>query len=936
MTELFRFIEHRYVLPETESKFINVEDQTDFQESIRNNNTALEAPNIMEAAGKLLDSYVAGQQVISLENKLWHFSQALKKLKNPSRTDVDKLVTQLSDGLLREFTAGAAFRKDKSILNDLLVAVKLTTGFNRLNASKLVAVRQAMYLLDELSTDTQTELTKAALFSLLELPVYVPPDLFPVRTIKRPAEDEISEAEKARERETTALKNKAQALKTTYDSLMSVSTRQLETPPPSDSADAADLRMRPVSINLEHGPRLSAHSSNNSIFRALENAGIDATSISLTEAVAAVRKQMEEVAGELDGILTQQPIKLYQVGIHTYADKPASGPAKEDLPDFSFAVTRPVGVGDLQVVRQELIGYEPGEVSHIENVMQGELFRRGTIRLESTESSLTEESETTQMEERDVQSTERNELASETQKEAGQESSSAEGASSSRDYGKLVENNKSNHARTVTDKAVNNVSQRVRQVRFNREQKSFQEKILHEFNNQKNDQHIKGIYQWVDKKYKNHLISYGKRLLYDVVLPEPAAFLIESQKKAQQPEGFTLVKPMAPMIPAKQIHHGNFMDLAQAYGVTGNVTAPPDDFMTARIKLISDKVDKVGDAYFYTGEIEIPDGYSAYSGRFQTVYVTAFDQSSLPPEQHNSNFLLQVWIGKHHILYTLPNDDELLLDFLMENETGQVPILLRTFSPVANFASAVTITCIRGIDGWANWQLKTHAIIMQGYRRQLAEYEDKLSRYLQSIRVQMALSGNAARNDSIQRTELKRMFIHLLVSEHLLSVGYPTPVNNAFFFATDPHYVNKWGAVVAFFERAFEWNNIMYVLYPYFYGRLENWPLMVLRQDVDGQFEEFLKAGAARVVVPVRPGFEGALAHYHETGTVWMGEEIPDIYSKYYVSIINEIKARNYAPGDEICLEEWEVKLPTTLVMLKDDAALPEWTSTMKCKHLTE
>ena len=29
-------------------------------------------------------------------------------------------------------------------------------------------------------------------------------------------------------------------------------------------------------------------------------------------------------------------------------------------PDFSYAITRPVGIGNLQVVRQELIGYEAG------------------------------------------------------------------------------------------------------------------------------------------------------------------------------------------------------------------------------------------------------------------------------------------------------------------------------------------------------------------------------------------------------------------------------------------------------------------------------------------------------------------------------------------------------------------------------------------------
>ena len=134
--------------------------------------------------------------------------------------------------------------------------------------------------------------------------------------------------------------------------------------------------------------------------------------------------------------------------------------------------------------------------------------------------------------------------------------------------------------------------------------------------------------------------------------------------------------------------------------------------------------------------------------------------------------------------------------------------------------------------------------------------------------------------------------------------------------------------MVAFFERAFEWENLMYTYYPYFWGRPQRWEELILTQDADPQFEAFLKAGAARVVMPVRPGFEAALAHYQETGDVWMGEEIPDMFADNYLSIIEEIKATNYAPGKEVCLEQWEVTLPTTLVLLKDDDTLPSWTAT--------
>ena len=72
-------------------------------------------------------------------------------------------------------------------------------------------------------------------------------------------------------------------------------------------------------------------------------------------------------------------------------------------------IIRAIGIGDLQVVRQQLVGYEAGEVSHIENVLEGELLRRSTTREEVNELTITQETSTSQVEERYLQSTTRNE-----------------------------------------------------------------------------------------------------------------------------------------------------------------------------------------------------------------------------------------------------------------------------------------------------------------------------------------------------------------------------------------------------------------------------------------------------------------------------------------------------------------------------------------------
>src|SRR5262249_13134632 len=131
---------------------------------------------------------------------------------------------------------------------------------------------------------------------------------------------------------------------------------------------------------------------------------------------------------------------------------------------------------------------------------------------------------------------------------------------------------------------------------------------------------------------------------------------------------------------------------------------------------------------------------------------------------------------------------------------------------------------------------------------------------------------------------------------------------------------------VRFFEQAFEWEHIMYFFYPYFWGWKPAWKKHMMLDDVDPSFGDFLRAGAARVVFPVRPGFEAAVVHYLETGEIWNGGPPPDISSPLYVSIIKEIQEATGAPGDEVPVgDPWPVTLPTTLVQLRPNNDLPAW-----------
>ena len=235
----------------------------------------------------------------------------------------------------------------------------------------------------------------------------------------------------------------------------------------------------------------------------MDSLRIDLTGTSVEAAVEAVGRRLTQVNQEVLPLEVATAAKVFRVGGHLFAEtSPMVTLAAEPpppMPDFSNAVTRPVGIGNLQVVRQELIGYRPGDISHIENVLEGELMRRGTRREEISETILTEETITTQVEERDQQSTDRNELSTETQKESGRQSSTSGEGMTASDYGRLVENSKTNFAQTVVSKSVESLTQQVRRQRVQRERTTFVERALHVLDNSKGEDTIRGIYQWVDK-----------------------------------------------------------------------------------------------------------------------------------------------------------------------------------------------------------------------------------------------------------------------------------------------------------------------------------------------------------------------------------------------------------------------------------------------------
>jgi hypothetical protein len=259
----------------------------------------------------------------------------------------------------------------------------------------------------------------------------------------------------------------------------------------------------------------------------------------------------------------------------------------------------------------------------------------------------------------------------------------------------------------------------------------------------------------------------------------------------------------------------------------------------------------------------------------------------------------------------------------------------------------VVAMCKLKSEARADWQLKTYQAIMTAYESALADYNEQVAGA--QIQAGVQIEGrNPEFNRRIEREELKKGTLRLLTNDYAMTrvsgewrffeaFNAMRPTGPYGYPAFDVDETSVEGKMIQFFEQAFEWENMTYLLYPYIWGRKENWDDVFALNDPDPQFKDFLRAGAARVIVPVHSAYNETVLHYLNTNEIWNGGDPPILDDPLYISIVDELKSEtgNDVDADLVacsvdsgypCLvDDWEVKLPTTLVYLQKGAELPNF-----------
>jgi hypothetical protein len=647
------------------------------------------------------------------------------------------------------------------------------------------------------------------------------------------------------------------------------------TPGTSNGGSTPAPRARPVvSANfLENFVKGLGPSVPNTVKRSILDFGQDATG-AVDDLEATLDYETDPICTEIQAIEDAIDLDLPE----------APEPSPKPKPPLITAA----GIGDLIVARERHLRYGANEIAHIENVLPGERKVRSHDRFDRTETITETETLTVNESEKDLQTTDRSELQTQLDTSSQTDISTDISASYGTVQGSATLNAGFQRSESEARSETNNVESETvsKAVERSREQtralrRSTVLQEVREINKHTLDNTVEGVgsqptplagmYLWVEDVREIQLRHYGTRMMVEFHIPEPAVSLLERQQLARQRAAQTL--PPFDIHPT-DIQADTYMCYAKRFGATDLVPPPPFKIKVPWTWNPAPQEEAERSAeQTETDIINVPDGYQPLevfaivsivpNGRNQPVdgwgEVTSTADTRpdvmLAVGDLDSPLIEGRWPIDFTTGWKMTTDPTYKL-FLLPTPADQgVPVSLRA---VGAWDAAITahavLTCTRTEEARAQWQLDTWASLRAAHdaRAQELERDRQLSAFDGSFGVQIA-GQPASVNRETERTELRKWAIQAMRQEHF---DFNPIVNQQGLQEIDVTDAEGQAAIVRFFEEAFEWDEMTYFLYPYYWARRDTWQLRSNQQSVDATHLSFLQAGAARVIVPVTPGFD--------------------------------------------------------------------------------
>lgn len=603
----------------------------------------------------------------------------------------------------------------------------------------------------------------------------------------------------------------------------------------------------------------------------------------------------------------------------------------------SFGIKR-LGVADYLKVVQSVHAYVPGEVSNIENVMASELRHKSSVARDYSEITDTTSSSQEMEKTSDTGKTSRADMQTEVAKELERQQAfnaharySFEGVTNKFEIGADYANNTAQHDSTrqavtksqeITEKAMEKVLTKISEERVQKIIKEYTETNVHEFDNRGKvtntdspdtaPKHITGVYRWIDKKMKNQIYNYGKRAMFEFMIPEPAKL---HRLSLAVSKGQVLTAPVDPRKAEKPYNMPNpksatkelLEHWAQIYGV--QLTDLPKEEIDI-YQEIKGRPATTGTFGPVGTPINITQNYIAKKMKVQYAAIQNFFLFAK---------VLIVSNGKGGdrgiITVNSPFQGTWFEDGL--NVEGTFNFLYRGQN-VRELSLGVTLSCKLSDTFMQQWYNENFNAIITAYETAYKKFLEDQAKLDAEQKDKEAEAKEKSSNfyRYMEHDVLKHNCVAYLLQDYLNVLGQS--FTNGDKMENFQVYLNedldKYTALAKFLEQAFEWEIMDYTFYPYYWANRKMWQEMYVSESVDPLFRSFLQAGMARVIVTVKPGFEDAVQFFLTTGKIWNGGEVPVIGDPLYMSIVDEMRQPTGKPQGKY----WITRLPTTLTILQD------------------
>jgi hypothetical protein len=408
------------------------------------------------------------------------------------------------------------------------------------------------------------------------------------------------------------------------------------------------------------------------------------------------------------------------------------------------------------------------------------------------------------------------------------------------------------------------------------------------------------------RKWRVDLRRYGIRLTYDLTIPEPAVDLLERYKELDELEA-EIEQGFEFDLQAEDITYETWANYAGKYGAV--VEPPPRLYRAVQGTKVGGPWGP-GEAHVDMITVTCPDGYSWYDASPPMILRCIPEQAA------------DVFAGGATNLYSLsmnPMNSEVTFGIIQNGATEQL-VSIRVFFMVED-------------STYQAWQSKTYHALREAASR--AHFDRRQS--LQERRERLLAEANGEDALTLRKLEREELMKNVLRWLFGPSFKFAPPGAVAGYFDATGAVISRTaagalnhGRLISFLHQALEWENLNSFLYPYFWTPRPRWKRRLSIRHDDPIHEAFLRAGAARVVIPIRRGWENAFLALLSTGTIssvshpyqTIAEEIENFANTNYPGIvpanpadIDPEEATEAAEGNLVA--SWYEYTPTSALDLK-------------------